>query len=971
MEKFKKAILELDPDIITGWNVINFDLNYLRNLFQKHKIPFDIGRTNESLRIRIESNFFRSSSADIPGRLVLDGLNFIKDPFIKEAPSIKNAEFESYTLEDVSQAIMGTGKILKGKGRHEEIEELYKTATENTLQKLSDYNLMDCELVYKILEKTDIVNLAVERSQLTGMPLDKIIGSIANFDSLYIREARKKGLVSPSTRFGDKEERITGGYVMNSEPGIYHNVIVLDFKSLYPSIIKTFNIDPASYLKKKEKGCIESPNSACFKNQEGILPIIIHKLHEAREKAKGEKRELSSYAIKTIMNSFFGVLASPNCRYFDMKMANAITNFGQMIIKLTAKEAETLGYKVFYSDSVSGDTEVIIKDKENNLSYQKINNLFKETKKIGLDNKEYDLPKNLKILTLDKNGRSVFKPIRYVMRHKTKKKMYRVWVTNLQYIDVTEDHSLIGYINKNKNNKLEVMGRLKELKPTEIKKDKNSIISLKKIPYNPKNQRAYPKEVYEFMGYFIGDGSFQRDQYAKDKNKDYYLRISAGIDKEEFIKRVINPLQDKTYLKHFWPSKTRNGDLTINGLKTTSLIGQEMRDEKGGKKVPRFLFDENEEAICSFLKGAFSADGTVMMRDNKPIVRFTNTDRQIIEDIRKLLFLVGVSNSHFIENKPNKYLGKVSKTFSKHIVIKDILKFKEKIGFLFERKQNRLNSLNYHHSKSTFYGLDFDLSRVKKIEEIKMPKYVYDLEIDETHRFFANGLLAHNTDSIFIDTKLSKEKAKALGKQIETHINKFYEKYVRENYNRKSFLELQFEKLYIAFMMPKTRGTEIGAKKRYAGLIEENGKEKLIITGLEAVRGDWTEAAQDFQKELLMKTFHEEDLIPFIKEYVKKLRSGKLDEKLIYRKSIRKNLAEYTKTTPPHVKAARKLPHLDSTIIQYYITTDGPEPIQQLRHKLDYEHYIKKQLQPIAKQILDLLGINFEDIAEGKQKTLF
>jgi DNA polymerase-2 len=589
LEKFKEELIKLDPDIITGWNMIDFDLVFLQNLFKKHKIPFDLGRTNDNVRLRIESNFMRDSSADIPGRLVLDAMQLIQDPFIQEAPSIKHANFESYTLENVSQAILGKGKLIKGEDRSIEIEAIYNSNSQNSLQKLSDYNLMDCELAYKILEKTGMIDLQVERSQLTGMQLDRVTSSIANFDSLYIREAHKRGLVSPTTKFGNKEERIKGGYVFSSHPGIYHNVLIFDFKSLYPSIIKTFNIDPSSFLEKNEKGSIEAPNKAHFRNSHGILPDIISKLHNAREKAKKEKRELSSYAIKIIMNSFFGVLASPNCRYFSLNMANAITHFGQMIIKLTAQEIEKkFKLKVIYSD----------------------------------------------------------------------------------------------------------------------------------------------------------------------------------------------------------------------------------------------------------------------------------------------------------------------------------------------------------------------------------------------------------TDSVFIETNLNKDKANKLAIEIQDYINNFYKKYVKENYNRDSYLELEFEKQYLSLIIPQLRMKSKkdeedkeeakAAKKRYAGLVEINGKEEIEITGLEAIRGDWTEAAQEFQKEILDKVFHKEEVSSFIKSYINKIKEGKLDSKLIYRKSIRKNLDEYTKTTPPHVKAARKLPHLDSNIIEYYITEDGPEPIQKLKHKLDYEHYIDKQIKPIANQVLVLFGKDFDDLFEkGKQTKLF
>ena len=174
-------------------------------------------------------------------------------------------------------------------------------------------------------------------------------------------------------------------------------------------------------------------------------------------------------------------------------------------------------------------------------------------------------------------------------------------------------------------------------------------------------------------------------------------------------------------------------------------------------------------------------------------------------------------------------------------------------------------------------------------------------------------------------------------------------------------------------MIPKLRVKEKAAKKRYAGLVyKSDGKEELEITGLEAIRGDWTDAAREFQKELLLKLFHDEEVEKFIRDYIKKIKEGKLDEKLIYRKSIRKDLKEYTKTTPPHVKAARKLLKLESNRIEYYLTIEGPEPISMLKHKIDYEHYINKQIKPIAEQILGVFGKSFEDVSGGMtQKKLF
>ncbi|MFH1506165.1 MAG: DNA polymerase domain-containing protein, partial [archaeon] len=230
-----------------------------------------------------------------------------------------------------------------------------------------------------------------------------------------------------------------------------------------------------------------------------------------------------------------------------------------------------------------------------------------------------------------------------------------------------------------------------------------------------------------------------------------------------------------------------------------------------------------------------------------------------------------------------------------------------------------------------------------------------------------------DTDSIFInlDVKTDKE-AEKIGRKIQEDINAYFQKYVEENYNMKSFLELEFEKVYVRFLMPKVRGGEAGAKKRYAGLRMKDGKEKMEFTGLEFVRRDWTDLSKKFQLALLDKIFHKQEVAVFIKKFVDDLKKGKFDDLLVYKKAIRKDLEGYTKTTPPHVKAARKMKSLPSNIIHYVMTDDGPEPIQMLKHKIDYDHYIEKQIKPIADSVLGFYGQKFDDVlANSTQKTLF
>jgi len=216
LEEFKKIILEEDPDIITGWNLIDFDLEYLKNKFKEHRISFVLGRTNETCKIRIEKDFFRDSKADFPGRVVLDGIQLLRMSFV---------DLDSYKLEDAAQSILKEGKLISYiEGKGEEIDRLFR----EDKKKLAKYNLNDARLVTEILKKTKIIEMTIERSILTGMPLDRVNASIASLDSLYLRELNKRGYVANSGHYTPKEERIKGGYVMESKPGIYDYLLVLD-----------------------------------------------------------------------------------------------------------------------------------------------------------------------------------------------------------------------------------------------------------------------------------------------------------------------------------------------------------------------------------------------------------------------------------------------------------------------------------------------------------------------------------------------------------------------------------------------------------------------------------------------------------------------------------------------------------------------------------------------------------------------
>jgi DNA polymerase-2 len=566
LEAFCDRVRRFDPDVLSGWNIIDFDLTVLQRIAERVHHPFSLGRDAGGIRIRKAEGYFGSGQASVPGRLVLDGIDLLRGAFIR---------MDDYSLDAVARKVLGEGKAVSGdvRDRIAEITHNYR----HDLAAFALYARTDARLAFDIVQKLNVVRLAFARSQLAGMTPDRVAASIASFDFLYLTELEKRGIVAPTVRSGDSNaDAQQGGHVLEPVPGLHRDVWVFDFKSLYPSIIRTFNIDPLSYVADPlpEDEVIRTPGGA-FRREPAILPSMLDALFPQREAAKKIGDEVASNAIKILMNSFYGVLGTSACRFYNPALANSITGTGREILLWSKRWFEAAGFHVLY-----GDTDSL-----------------------------------------------------FVSSH--------------------------------------------------------------------------------------------------------------GGDPDE-------------------------------------------------------------------------------MRDR--------------------------------------------------------------------------------------------------------------------------------------------------GRQLADSLNGELSQYIGERWKVPSRLELKFEKLYLRLFLPRARHSTRGASKRYAGLRHGAEVGSVEFIGMEVVRRDWTALAKQVQRELYRRLFTDQAVDAYLSELVKQVRNGDMDEALVYRKNLRKDTEEYTATTPPHVVAARKSRQPAGRLVSYVITTAGPEPMDNLQHPIDREHYVLKQVKPVAEPVLETLGLDFERVIGDRRQ---
>jgi DNA polymerase I len=342
-----ETIKKHDPDVITGYNIDGYDLPMI--LERAGKLDMDelpLGRNLKPLK-QVSGRFWR-----LDGRIIADAWWNVK----------RELRPKKETLSHIAEKLLDEKKEDVDPKK---IDEEWKRNPE----KVIEYCLQDARLALRILEKIRVLGKAMDFATVSKLPLDDAInGRTSTFiDSILIREADRAKVGVPLSGGREGTEKIKGGYVHSIEPGLYDMVCVLDFKSMYPSLIIANNI---CFTTLDRKGEIVSPVDVHFlvkEEREGLLPRILVRLMKDRDdfktkmkeaKDRGDEEVFLYYnglqdAVKVLMNSVYGVFASPFYRFTNKDIGRSITAFARQSVQELIKKLEAEGLKVIYSDTDS------------------------------------------------------------------------------------------------------------------------------------------------------------------------------------------------------------------------------------------------------------------------------------------------------------------------------------------------------------------------------------------------------------------------------------------------------------------------------------------------------------------------------------------------------------------------------------------------------------------------------------------
>ncbi len=428
LKRFVELVKERDVDILLGYNTDLFDFPYIRERAKQLKLKLNLGRDGSELITR-KRRF--ATATRIRGRVHVDAFAMVS--FLA---TIGTMRLIHYTLEDVYRHMIG-----KEKPDFEPTEMVKAWDRGGELgRRFLEYSMSDADATLEL--GLELLPLFMELASVVGQTLFDVSRMTSGqlVEWLLIAEAHRRGELVPARPVGEEfegrlEETYVGAYVMEPVKGLHEGLVVFDFRSLYPSIIVSHNIDPSALdcncCKPSEMTQVPGLDYRFCKKRKGFIPAILERIIEARADIKGKlkrhKRGTKEYrsldarqwALKVVANSFYGMLGYPRARWYFKQCAESVTSFGRHYIHETIKMAEDFGLDVIYGDTDSLHCKLNGKSREDASRFLKqVNQSLPGVMELEL---EGFYPRGVfvtkkRYAMIDEEGRMVVKGLEFVRR---------------------------------------------------------------------------------------------------------------------------------------------------------------------------------------------------------------------------------------------------------------------------------------------------------------------------------------------------------------------------------------------------------------------------------------------------------------------------------------------------------------------------------------------------------------------------
>lgn len=347
LQYYISFVKKTDPDLMTGWFFTSYDMKEIINEINKVGLKAsELSPIHKAYILGETVNKLESNIA-VKGRVLWDTM--------KAYAALQPTRLPEKGLEAIAQK-----ELKEGKHAHKSFKEIWKDMDE-----LCEYNCKDSMLVYRIDQKKHLLDYYDTLRRFVGCEWGNLFHETSMWDCYLLRKLHNT-LVLPS-KIRKQHDRIKGAHVAQPmSKGIHKNVILIDLKGLYPSIIINFNMSPETLLKESNDNCYKLPNGTCFKKEPiGLLPQVLLELLELRTKFKKERDEFpfgtSEYealnqqqeAVKILMNALYGAMLYENFRLATPEIGSAITFTGRSLIQFIIEYVGKLGFKVLYGDTDS------------------------------------------------------------------------------------------------------------------------------------------------------------------------------------------------------------------------------------------------------------------------------------------------------------------------------------------------------------------------------------------------------------------------------------------------------------------------------------------------------------------------------------------------------------------------------------------------------------------------------------------